>query len=101
MIAKLTVFKETYGSWAANTKRAAGESWDLLCLDVSEPPAHRMEEMLYYRLKPDEKEKWWGKTVGKSLVVAIHKIRQGENGGKAVIQGMILDDEVKPAIASK
>ena len=55
MITKLTVFKEVHNSWDANDKRKAGEAWDLLCLDVSDPAEHRMEEMLYYRLKPEER----------------------------------------------
>ena len=55
MITKLTVFKEVHNSWDANERRKAGEAWDLLCLDVSEPAEHRMEEMLYYRLKPEER----------------------------------------------
>jgi hypothetical protein len=90
MITKLTVFKEVYNSWDANEKRKAGEAWDLLCLDISEPAEHRMEEMLYYRLKPEERQAYWGKTVGKTIEVGIAKIRHGDNGGKATLLGQII-----------
>ena len=75
MITKLTVFKEVHNSWDANDKRKAGEAWDLLCLDVSEHVEHRMEEMLYYRLKPEERLAFWGKSVGKTIEVGISKRR--------------------------
>ena len=42
MVTKLTVFKEVHNAWDANDKRKAGEAWDLLCLDISEPAEHRM-----------------------------------------------------------
>ena len=90
MIAKLTVFKEVHNSWDANEKRKAGEAWDLLYLDVSEPAEHRMEEMLYYRLKPEERPALWGKAVGKTIEVGISKIRHGDNGGKATLVGKII-----------
>ena len=90
MITKLTVFKESYNSWDAKNDRKAGEAFDLLCLDVSEPAEHRMEEMLYYRLKPEEKMNYWGKSVGKTLEVGISKIRHGDNGGKATLVGKII-----------
>jgi hypothetical protein len=90
MITKLTVFKEVHNSWEANEKRKAGEAWDLLCLDISEPAEHRMEEMLYYRLKPTERVTYWGKAVGKILEFGISKIRHGDNGGKATLIGTII-----------
>ena len=90
MITKLTIFKEVHNSWDANEKRKAGEAWDLLCLDVSEPAEHRMEEMLYFRLKPEERLAFWGKSVGKTIEVGISKIRHGDNGGKATLQGKII-----------
>jgi hypothetical protein len=91
VITKLTVFKEVHNSWEANDKRKAGEAWDLLCLDISEPAEHRMEEMLYYRLaKPEERAAFWGKSVGKTIEVGISKIRHGDNGGKATLLGKII-----------
>ncbi len=90
MVTKLTVFKEVHNAWDANDKRKAGEAWDLLCLDISEPAEHRMEEMLYYRLKPEERLAYWGKCVGKIIEVGIAKIRHGDNGGKATLIGKII-----------
>ncbi len=65
-------------------------AWDLLCLDVSEPAEHRMKEMLYHRLKPEERQTFWGKSVGKTIEVGISKIRHGDNGGKATLVGKII-----------
>ena len=53
MIMTLTVFKEVHNTWPAKNGKPAGESYDLLCMDNSNPPEHRMEEMLYYRTKDD------------------------------------------------
>jgi hypothetical protein len=60
MVLDLTVFKEVHNTWPARDGRPAGESWDLLCMDNSNPPEYRMEEMLYYRTKDDERPKVWG-----------------------------------------
>ena len=91
----LTVFKEVHNTWAANEKRGAGESYDLLCMDMSQPSEHRMEEMLYYRLKPEERPVMWGKSVGQTLQVGVSKIRHGENGGKATMLGKIIVEAPK------
>jgi hypothetical protein len=90
MIMLLIVFKEVHNAWPAKEKRAAGESWDLLCMDNSNPPEHRMEEMLYYRTKEDERPKVWGKSVGTTIQVGVSKIRHGDNGGKATLIGSII-----------
>jgi len=90
MIIKLLVFKETYNNWPANDKRPAGESYDLLCLDVSDPAEHRMEEMLFYRLKAEEKTAMWGKAVGTTIEVGCSKIRHADKGGKATMLGKII-----------
>ena len=55
MVVKLEVFKTVHNTWPAKNGMAAGESFDLLCIDVSNPPEHRMEEMLFYRTKPEER----------------------------------------------
>src|ERR1017187_9764894 len=56
MVVKLEVFKTVHNTWPAKNGMAAGESYDLLCIDVSNLPEHRMEEMLFYRTKPEERE---------------------------------------------
>jgi hypothetical protein len=90
MVVELQVFKEVHNVWAANEKRKAGEAYDLLCMDMSQPAEHRMEEMLYYRLKEDERPKFWGKSVGTTIKVGVSKIRHGDNGGKATLLGSII-----------
>ena len=95
MILPLTVFKEVHNTWPAKDKRPAGESWDLLCMDNSNPPEHRMEEMLYYRTKEDERARVWGKSVGTNILVGVSKIRHGENGGKASLLGSIIFEPKK------
>jgi len=90
MIVKLTVFKETHNTWPARGDMKAGESFDLLCMDMSEPPEYRMEEMLYYRTKEDERAKVWGKSVGTTIEVGVSKIRHADKGGKATLIGQII-----------
>ena len=95
MIMQLTVFKESHNTWPAKNGKPAGESYDLLCMDNSQPPEHRMEEMLYYRTKDDERPRVWGKSVGNTIQVGVSKIRHGENGGKATLLGSIITEAKK------
>jgi hypothetical protein len=95
MIMTLTVFKEVHNTWPAKNGKPAGESYDLLCMDISNPPEHRMEEMLYYRTKEDERPKVWGKSVGNTIQVGVSKIRHGDNGGKATLLGSIITEAKK------
>jgi hypothetical protein len=64
-------------------------------MDMSNPAEHRMEEMLYYRTKDDERARVWGKSVGTTLQVGVAKIRHGENGGKATLLGSIITEARK------
>ena len=95
MIMTLTVFKEVHNTWPAKNGKQAGESYDLLCMDNSNPPEHRMEEMLYYRTKEEERAKLWGKSVGTTIQVGASKIRHGENGGRATVLGSIIGEAKK------
>ena len=95
MILTLEVFKEVHNTWPARDGRSAGESFDLLCMDRSNPPEHRMEEMLYYRTKEEERAKVWGKSVGTTIQVGVSKIRHGDNGGRATIIGSIIFEAKK------
>ena len=47
MIMTLTVFKEVHNTWPPKNGKPGGEAYDLLCMDMSNPAEHRMEEMLY------------------------------------------------------
>jgi len=91
----LTVFKEVHNTWPAKNGKPAGESYDLLCMDMSNPTEFRMEEMLYYKLKDEERSKVWGKTVGTTIQVGVSKIRHGDNGGKATLIGQIIVEPKK------
>jgi len=95
MIMTLTVFKEVHNTWPAKNGKQAGESYDLLCMDNSNPAEHRMEEMLYYRTKEEERAKLWGKSVGTTIQVGASKIRHGENGGRATVLGSIIAEAKK------
>ena len=96
MIMTLTVFKE--GPQRHGRRRTAnprGEAYDLLCMDMSNPAEHRMEEMLYYRTKDEERARLWGKSVGTTIQVGVSKIRHGDNGGKATLLGQIISEPKK------
>jgi hypothetical protein len=58
MIMTLTVFKEVHNAWPAKNGKPAGESYDLLCMDNSNPPEHRMEEMLYSHISQIDFTSW-------------------------------------------
>lgn len=95
----LTVLKEvfqperTVGS--GKDSRTFDASYNLLCLDMSQPPQDRMEEMLHYRLNEEERSTYFGnnKTVGKLLTVGIHKVQHFGAGGRATLVGRIISME--------
>ena len=95
MIMTLTVFKEVHNTWPAKNDRPGGEAYDLLCMDMSNPTEHRMEEMLYYRTKDEERPRIWGKSVGTTIQVGVSKIRHGDNGGRATLIGQIIGESKK------
>jgi hypothetical protein len=64
-------------------------------MDISQPAEHRMEEMLYYRTKDEERSKVWGKSVGNTIQVGVSKIRHGDNGGRATLIGSIITEAKK------
>ena len=95
MIMTLTVFKEVHNTWPAKNGKPAGEAYDLLCMDMSQPAEHRMEEMLYYRTQDMDRQRIWGKSVGTTIQVGVAKIRHGDNGGKATLLGSIINEPKK------
>jgi len=95
MIMTLTVFKEVHNTWPAKNGKPAGEAYDLLCMDMSQPAEHRMEEMLYYRTQDTDRQRIWGKSVGTTIQVGVAKIRHGDNGGKATLLGSIINEPKK------
>ena len=95
MIVKLEVIKTVHNTWPAKKEMPAGESFDLLCIDVSNQHEHRMEEMLYYRTKPEEREAHYVNGTGKVITVGVAKIRHADKGGKATIIGTIITEAKK------
>jgi hypothetical protein len=95
MVVKLEVFKTVHNTWPAKNGMAAGESYDLLCIDVSNLPEHRMEEMLFYRTKPEERETHYVNGTGKTITVGVAKIRHADKSGKATIIGSIIPEAIK------
>jgi len=89
MITKFLVFKEDYVHWPAREGRPAADSYSLLLLDMTVPSAHRMGDMLTYRLSDAEREAWWGQTEGRTLDIAVLGIYNGR-GGKPFLKGKIL-----------
>ena len=73
----------------------AGQERKTCGRDQSNPAEHRMEEMLYYRTKEEERPKVWGKLVGTTIQVGVSKIRHGDNGGKATLLGSIIVEAKK------
>lgn len=98
MIVKLEVFKTVYNNWPAKGTMAAGESYDLLCIDVSNPPEHRMKEMLYYRTKLEERAEYFVNGTGRIITVGVSKIKHADKGGKASLLGKIIPEI--PEVAS-
>ena len=89
MVTKFLVFREDYVHWPAREGRPAADSYSLLLLDMTVPSAHRMGDMLTYRLSDAEREAWWGKTEGRTLDIAVLGIYNGR-GGKPFLKGKIL-----------
>ena len=77
---------------AGEERKPAGESYDLLCMDLSQPAEYRMEEMLYYRTNAEERPNLWGQSVGTTIQVGVARIRHGENGGRATLIGQIITE---------
>lgn len=89
MVTKFLVFREDYVHWPAREGRPAADSYSLLLLDMTVPSAHRMGDMLTYRLSDAEREAWWGKTEGRTLDIAVLGIYNGR-AGKPFLKGKIL-----------
>jgi hypothetical protein len=77
---KLQVVAQDHQTWTANEKRAAGESFNFMCLDMSQPPQERMLQPIYYRVTPEEKLKFWDQAFDKTFDVVVQKINQSQNG---------------------
>lgn len=88
MIARFQVFTEIHNRWPARGDRPAGESFNLLLLDLTKPSAHALRGMCQYRLTEDERVAHWGKLEGKTVELGINDIHSGEKS--ALLRGTIL-----------
>jgi hypothetical protein len=94
MQTKLMVITEEHRTWPAKDGNPAGESFNLICQDMSQPPEHRMTENVALRLKDVEVPKYWNKSMDKILVVAIRRIVTNKTG-KASVVGDIIEEAKK------
>lgn len=90
MQVKLTVLKEEHQSWQAKGNMAAGESFNLVCMDVSQPSADRLGHAVKVRLSHDDKLTHWGKSVDKTVTFAVAKIAQNDSG-EVALNGRIVE----------
>lgn len=95
MLLNLHVFKEAHDTFPAREGRPASESFELVCLDMSQPNQHRMEEMLFVRLSDEQRQKFWGKAAGKDIQFACKKIIHNPKTGKASLRGEIIENTGK------
>ena len=59
MLAKFQVFTEVHNRWPAKGARAAGESFNLLLLDMTKPSQYALRSLYQYRMTEEEKAKYW------------------------------------------
>jgi len=83
------VFKEQYSSWPARNGRPGGERWEILGLDMTQPPSDRFGDMLHYTLQPAEKESYWGKLQDKVITLAVVGMFSGD--GPPSFRGRIVE----------
>ena len=85
---KFQVFTKVHNRWPAKGDRPAGESFNLLLLDMSKPSKHALRDMYQYRLTDEEKPPYWGKLDGKVIEVGVNEINNGDRG--PVLRGAIV-----------
>ena len=88
MLAKFVVFDEVYNRWPARGRRRAGESFDLLVVDMTKPTEHALKDVYSYRMSEKEVVKYWGELKDKIIEVGINEIRNGER--RALLRGSIV-----------
>ena len=92
MLLKVQVITQEHQTWPARGDRAAGESYNLICQDMSLPAEHRMTENVSYRLKDTEVGEYYNKSMDKTLTIACKRIAQSKTG-KASIIGEIFTEK--------
>ena len=82
---KVQVITREHRTWPAREGMQAGESFNLICQDMSLPGEDRMTENLAYRLKDEEVKKFWEGTTDKTLMIVCRKISTNKSGKASII----------------
>jgi len=90
---KLLVRTNDHQQWPArqmgDKTRQAGEAFELICSDMSQPPQHRMTEDVRIRLEGDDIQKYFDKSTDKVITVACRRFVQSASG-KSSLVGKVL-----------
>lgn len=92
MLIKVFVVTREHRTWPARDGQPSGESYNLICQDMCQPPETRMTENLAYRLKDDEIKKHWETACDKTLSIVCRRIASNKSG-KASIIGEIVEEK--------
>ena len=94
MQVKLLVQTQETQNWPAKDGKPASTSYNLVCVDMSQPADARMTESLAYRLKDEEIPKYWDKVMDKVITVNLRRVVHSK-AGKGSFIGEIVEE--KPA----
>lgn len=76
MLTPWMVLKEDHARWPAKNNKPAGEGYDLVLVDMSDPPEHRMNDTYKYRMDAEEVHQYWGKCLGRFVLIGFHRPAQ-------------------------
>jgi hypothetical protein len=94
MKVRLQVITQEHRTWPAKDGQPAGESFNLICQDMSLPGEARMTENVALRLKDEEVKKYWNTSIDKTFDVAVRRIVTNKSG-KASVVGDIIEEPAK------
>jgi hypothetical protein len=91
MLLKVQVITQEHQTWPARGEKPAGESYNLICQDMSQPPEHRMAENVTYKLKENEVPEHYNKSMDKTLTVVCKRIVQSKTGKASIIGEIVAE----------
>ena len=89
MTLKLKVVTQSHDKWPKKGDREAGESYNLVCQDMTQPANDRMTENVSYRLKEDEVPKYWDKALDKIIEVICRRMTTSKSGKVAMVGNIV------------
>ena len=89
------VITQEHRTWPAKDGNPAGESFNLICQDMTQPPEHRMTENLAYRLKDDEIKTHWNTMMDKRVAFVVRRIATNKTGKASVIGEIVAEKPSK------